>query len=87
MSNADIRAVRWLQLSHLIIDCYPGFIAPMLPFITAKIGVEMSAAMIIISVANISSYCYSLFSAILPTNAEKDFSSFGELSSRPYLSR
>lgn len=56
MSNADIRAVRWLQLSHLIIDCYPGFIAPMLPFITAKIGVEMSAAMIIISVANISSY-------------------------------
>lgn len=56
MSEASTKAVRWLQFSHVVIDCYPGFIAPMLPFITAKIGVEMSAAMLIISIANISSY-------------------------------
>lgn len=55
-SLADIKTVRWLQFSHFITDCYPGFIAPMLPFITAKIGVRMSAAMLIISIANISSY-------------------------------
>ncbi len=56
MAHVDIKAVRWLQFSHFIIDCYPGFIAPMLPFITAKIGIPMSAAMLIIGIANISSY-------------------------------
>ncbi len=56
MVQENKKAVYWLQFSHFIIDCYPGFIAPMLPFITAKIGVEMSAAMVIIAIANISSY-------------------------------
>ncbi|MCR5262139.1 MAG: MFS transporter [Candidatus Gastranaerophilales bacterium] len=56
MAEANIKAVRWLEFSHFVIDCYPGFIAPMLPFITAKIGIEMAAAMLIISMANISSY-------------------------------
>lgn len=56
MNVSNKKAVNWLIFAHFIIDCYPGFIAPMLPFITAKIGVQMSAAMLIISVANISSY-------------------------------
>lgn len=56
MTEPNNKAVKWLIFSHFIIDCYPGFIAPMLPFITAKIGVQMSAAMLIISIANISSY-------------------------------
>ena len=56
MAENNIKAVNWLHFSHFIIDCYPGFIAPMLPFITAKIGVEMAAAMTIISIANVSSY-------------------------------
>lgn len=50
------KAVNWLIFAHFIIDCYPGFIAPLLPFITAKVGVEITAAMLIISIANISSY-------------------------------
>ena len=56
MAENNIKAVNWLHFSHFIIDCYPGFIAPMLPFITAKIGIEMAAAMTIISIANVSSY-------------------------------
>ena len=50
------KAVNWLIFSHLIIDCYPGFIAPLLPFIASKVGITMKDAMAIISVANISSY-------------------------------
>ena len=56
MEQDNKKAVFWLQFAHFIIDCYPGFIAPMLPFITAKVGVEMAAAMTIISIANVSSY-------------------------------
>ncbi len=56
MSTVNKKAVNWLIFAHFIIDCYPGFIAPMLPYITAKIGTDMSQAMVIISIANISSY-------------------------------
>lgn len=50
------KAVNWLIFSHFIIDCYPGFIAPLLPFIASKVGITMKDAMAIISIANISSY-------------------------------
>lgn len=36
MNVSNKKAVNWLIFAHFIIDCYPGFIAPMLPFITAK---------------------------------------------------
>lgn len=73
MTEANIKAVRWLEFSHFIIDCYPGFIAPMLPFITAKIGVEMSAAMLIISIANISSYLMQPLFGYLADKFQKRF--------------
>lgn len=50
------KAVNWLIFAHFIIDCYPGFIAPLLPFIASKVGITMKDAMAIISIANISSY-------------------------------
>lgn len=50
------KAVNWLIFAHFIIDCYPGFIAPLLPFIASKVGITMKEAMAIISIANISSY-------------------------------
>jgi FSR family fosmidomycin resistance protein-like MFS transporter len=50
------KAVNWLIFSHFILDCYPGIIAPILPFIASKINVQMHEAMLIISIANISSY-------------------------------
>lgn len=50
------KAVNWLIFAHFIIDCYPGFIAPLLPFISSKVGITMKDAMAIISIANISSY-------------------------------
>lgn len=50
------KAVNWLIFAHLIIDCYPGFIAPLLPFIASKVGITMKEAVAIISIANISSY-------------------------------
>lgn len=54
--NSCKKAVNWLIFSHFIIDCYPGFIAPLLPFIASKVGITMKDAMAIISIANISSY-------------------------------
>lgn len=56
MIKADIKSVRWLQYSHFIIDCYPGIIAPLLPFIAVKINVPMATAMLIISISNLTSY-------------------------------
>ena len=58
MIKADIKSVRWLQYAHFIIDCYPGIIAPLLPFIAVKINVPMAAAMLIISISNITSYLF-----------------------------
>ena len=54
--NSCKKTVNWLIFSHFIIDCYPGFIAPLLPFIASKVGITMKDAMAIISIANISSY-------------------------------
>lgn len=73
MAEANIKAVRWLEFSHFIIDCYPGFIAPMLPFITAKIGVEMAAATLIISIANISSYLMQPLFGYMADRCQKRF--------------
>lgn len=73
MIKADIKSVRWLEFSHFIIDCYPGFIAPMLPFITAKIGIELAAAMTIISISNISSYLMQPFFGYLADKCQKRF--------------
>lgn len=46
----------WLCAAHFVTDNYPGFIAPMLPFIAGKIDIPMASAMLIISIANITSY-------------------------------
>lgn len=42
--------------AHLVIDNYPGFIAPMLPFIAAEISIPLAKAMLVISIANLTSY-------------------------------
>ena len=73
MPAPNLKAVKWLEFSHFVIDCYPGFIAPLLPFITAKIGVEMAAAMLIISIANISSYLLQPIFGYMADKSKKRF--------------
>ena len=73
MAEANIRAVKWLEFSHFMIDFYPGFIAPMLPFIASKIGVEVAAAMTIISLANISSYLMQPVFGYIADRCQKRF--------------
>ena len=50
------KSVYWLHWAHFVADNYPGFIAPILPFLSAKIGIEMTVATFIISLANIFSH-------------------------------
>ncbi|MBQ2644665.1 MFS transporter [bacterium] len=73
MVEPSIKAVRWLEFSHFIIDCYPGFIAPLLPFIAAKIGIEVAAAMTIISISNISSYLMQPLFGYIADRCQKRF--------------
>jgi len=58
MISENIKSVRWLIFAHFTIDCYPGMIAPLMPFIAGKIGIPMAAAMLVISISNITSYLF-----------------------------
>ncbi len=67
------KAVNWLIFAHFVIDCYPGFIAPLLPFISANVGITMKEAMAIISIANISSYLMQPFFGYFSDKCKKRF--------------
>lgn len=73
MIKADIKSVRWLQYSHFVIDCYPGIIAPLLPFIAVKINAPMAAAMLIISISNLTSYLFQPIFGYLADKYQKRF--------------
>ena len=73
MIKEDIKSVRWLIFAHLTIDSYPGMIAPLMPFIAAKINVPMTVALLIISIANISSYLFQPVFGYLADRCHKRF--------------
>ena len=73
MIKADIKSVRWLQYAHFMIDCYPGFIAPLLPFIAVKINIPMATAMLIISISNITSYLFQPVFGYFADRCQKRF--------------
>ena len=73
MIKEDIKSVRWLIFAHLTIDSYPGMIAPLMPFIASKIGVPMAAAMLIISISNITSYLFQPIFGYFADRCQKRF--------------
>ena len=50
-------AVNTLSFGHFTIDAYSGFLNPIMPFIAAKIGISMTVATMIISLADIVASC------------------------------
>ena len=49
------KAIRWLSWAHFTNDIYTGFVNPIMPFISAKIGISMAIATVVLSISNIFS--------------------------------
>ncbi len=49
------RAIKWLSWAHFTNDIYTGFVNPIMPFISAKIGISMAVATVVLSISNIFS--------------------------------
>ncbi len=45
----------WLSVAHFINDIYTGFLNPIMPFVSAKLGISMAVATVILSVSHIFS--------------------------------
>ncbi|MBR6163150.1 MFS transporter [bacterium] len=54
-------AVKSLSLGHFTVDAYSGFLNPVMPFIAANIGISMTVATMIMSVASIVGSCSQPF--------------------------
>ena len=49
------KAIQWLSWAHLTNDVYTGFVNPIMPFISAKIGISLAVATVVLSISNIFS--------------------------------
>lgn len=49
------KAIGWLSWAHLTNDVYTGFVNPIMPFISAKIGISLAVATVVLSISNIFS--------------------------------
>ena len=56
MQNTDNKkAIKWLSWAHFTNDVYTGFVNPIMPFISAKLGISMAIATVVLSISNIFS--------------------------------
>ena len=51
----NTKAITWLSSAHFMNDVYTGFVNPIMPFISAKIGITMAMATLVLSISNIFS--------------------------------
>ena len=49
------KTIAWLSSAHFMNDVYTGFVNPIMPFISAKIGITMAMATLVLSISNIFS--------------------------------
>lgn len=49
------KAVSWLTVGHFMADSYAGFLSPILPFIAAKIGINIALATLAFSISHLFS--------------------------------
>lgn len=81
------KAVAWLTLGHGVADCYSGFINPILPFITANIGITLGIATCALSIAQLfSSMMQPVFGFIADKCSKRFFIFWGILIASTFLS-
>lgn len=49
------KAVKWLSAAHFTTDAFSGFLNPIMPFISAKIGISMGVAALLMSLSQLFS--------------------------------
>ena len=54
-NSQNKKAISWLSWAHFTNDIYTGFVNPIMPFISAKIGISMAIATVVLSISNIFS--------------------------------
>lgn len=72
------KAIAWLSGAHVINDTYMGFLNPIMPFISAKIGISMAIATLIISISHVcSSFLQPLFGVFADNIIKRAFIFWG----------
>lgn len=67
------QAVKFLTIGHFMIDSYAGFLAPLLPFIAAQIGISLALAGSVISISHLLSSMTQPFFGFLADKIKKRF--------------
>jgi FSR family fosmidomycin resistance protein-like MFS transporter len=81
------KATGWLTAGHGLTDCYSGFINPILPFITEKIGVTLAFATLALSISQVfSSIMQPVFGFIADKWRKRFFIFWGMLFASTFLS-
>ena len=81
------KAVTWLALGHGVVDCYGGFINPILPFIVANIGITLAVATCALSAAQVfSSIMQPVFGFLADKWSKRFFIFWGVIIASVFLS-
>lgn len=84
--NNEKKALIWLSGGHFINDIYTGVLNPIMPFISAKIGISMSAAAVILTVSHIfSSLLQPLFGYFADNIKKRSFIFWGLILSSIFI--
>ncbi len=84
--NACKKALIWLNGAHFINDIYTGVLNPIMPFISAKIGLSMAAATVILTVSHIfSSLLQPLFGFFADNIVKRSFIFWGIILSSIFI--
>lgn len=80
------KAILWLSGGHVINDAYMGFLNPIMPFISAKIGISMAIATLIMSLSHVfSSFLQPVFGVFADNIIKRVFVFWGLILSTVFI--
>jgi len=76
--KTNSKTIQWLSIGHFMTDVYSGLLNPIMPFITAKLGITLGFATIIIGISHIfSSLLQPLFGFFADKTLKRTFIFWG----------
>lgn len=84
--SRDKKALLWLSGGHFVNDIYTGVLNPIMPFISAKIGISMAVAAIVLTISHIfSSLMQPVFGYFADNIVKRSFIFWGLILSSVFI--
>lgn len=86
MNKNSTTAIIWLCLAHLVCDVYSGFLNPLMPFISSKLGFSMAVATVLVAITQIcSNMLQPIFGYFADNNLKRFFIFWGLILSSVFI--